>query len=155
MKQGFMEHVRKVLILDFPGQTAEWYAKAYLEEAGHDGSDSKIPVRSLTNTLSKQVKNEREKNIRRERIKGIYHYFPVSAKFTHDTTKEEVITQLNLPVHLIRDIDNLVVLGKVLSRNDAIFWLILKGREAKRAYLDRLEGVRNRIELLKKEVEEE
>jgi len=154
MKQGFMEHAATILILGFPGQTAQWYAKTYLKEAGHDGSDAKNPVQSLANTLSKQVQTGREKRIKRERIKGVYCYFPVSIASTPDS-REEIIAQLSISAQVLRDINNLVALGKVFTRNDAITWLVLQGIKAKRPYLDKLASVRNRIELLKKEVAEE
>jgi hypothetical protein len=155
MKLGFMEHVAKILILEFPGQTAEWYAKAYLKEAGQNGSDAKNPVESLANTLSKQVKTGNEKRIKREKVNGIYHYFPIELKKDTQRTFEEVVVQLRISKEALRDIENLVRLGKVVSRNDAIYWLLLKGREAKRAYLSRLETAMSRIEEIKKEIESE
>ncbi|MBI4285482.1 MAG: hypothetical protein HY670_06235 [Chloroflexi bacterium] len=154
MKQGFMEHVATILVPEFPGQPALWYAKAFLDEAGTDGSDSKTPEQSLANTLSKQVQTGREKRVRRERIKGVYRFFPASAQVKPNSS-EEIIVQLSLSKQTLNDIDNLVALGKTLSRKDAITWLILEGIKTKRAYLDKLASVRNRIELLKKEVEGE
>ena len=155
MKRGFMDFVATRLIPDHPGHTALWYAHEYLQ-LGDDSdlSDAKYPEQSLANTLSKQVKTGREKRIRRERIKGVYCYFLASMASAHDSS-EEIVVQLSLSAQALKDVDNLVALGKVYTRSDAIKWLVLEGIKAKRSYLDKLASVINRIELLKKEVTEE
>jgi len=155
MKRGFMEHAATVLVPDFPGETALWYAKAYLGEAGEDGSDSKTPEQSLANTLNKQIKEGRERRIWRKKLNdGKYHYFPISmAPASH--ASEETVIQLSLPAQELKDIDNLVAVDKFNTRSSAVKWLVSEGVKAKRSYLDKLASVRNQIELLKKEVVEE
>ena len=151
MAQGFMEHAATVLVPDFPGATALWYAKAYLKEAGPDGSDSKTPEQSLANTLSKQVKEDKEKRIRRERIKGVYCYFPISKASTTGSS-EEIVVQLSLSAQELKDIYNLVAVGKFNNRSTAIKWLVMEGIKAKRSYLDKVAHTVNQIERLKKEI---
>ena len=155
MKRGFMEHAATILVPDFPGETALWYAKAFLNEAGEDGSDSKTKEQSLANTLNKQVKEGRERRIWRKKLNdGKYHYFPVSISPTSDSG-EETVVQLSLSAQELKDIDNLVAVDKFNTRGSAVKWLALEGIKAKRSYLDKLASVINRIELLKKEVTEE
>ena len=150
MKQGFMDHVATILIPEFPGATALWYAQAYLKEGG--SSDAKHPEQSLANTLSKQVKTGREKRIRRERIKGVYCYFLASMASTPDSG-EEIVVQLSLSTKELKDIDNLVAVDKFKNRSDAIRWLVMEGIKANRAYLDKVADTISQIEQLKKEVE--
>ena len=149
MKQGFMNHVATILIPEFPGATALWYAKAYLKEGG--GSDAKHPEQSLANTLSKQVKTGREKRIRRERIKGVYCYFPASIASTHDSS-EEIVVQLSLSAQQLKGIDNLVAVGKFNTRSNAIRWLLTEGIKSNHTYLEKVAHTVSQIERLKKEV---
>jgi len=152
MKRGFMDFVATILIPDFPGATALWYAGRYLEESGNDGSDAKHPEQSLANTLSKQVKTGREKRVRRERIKGVYCFFPATMPSTSDSS-EDIVAQISLSTQELEDIDNLVaVVGKFDNRSSAIKWLVMEGIKANRAYLDRVVDTRNQIERLKREV---
>ena len=151
MKQGFMEHTATVLAPDFPGATALWYARAYLKVAGKDGSDSKTPEQSLANTLSKQVKTGRERRIRRERIKGVYCYFPVSMASKHGSS-EEIVVQLSLSAQELEDIDNLVAVGKFNTRSNAIRWLLTEGIKSNHTYLEKVAHAVNQIERLKKEI---
>jgi len=150
MKQGFMDHVATILIPEFPGATSLWYAKAYLEEGG--SSDAKHPEQSLANTLNKQVKEGREKRIRRERIKGVYCYFPAAMGTTPDSSIEIVI-QLSLPAKELKDIDNLVAVDKFKTRSHAVRWLVMEGIKANHTYLDKVADAVNQIERLKKEVD--
>lgn len=150
MRRGFMNHAATILVPEFPGGTALWYARAYLGEAGSGGSDSKTPEQSLANTLSKQVKTGREKRIRRERVKGVYCYFPVPTASTPDS-REEIIVQLSLSVQELKDIDNLVAVDKSKNRSDAIKWLVMEGIKANRTYLDKVADTISQIEQLKKE----
>ena len=144
-----MDHVATILIPEFPGATALWYAQAYLKEGG--SSDAEHPEQSLANTLSKQVKTGREKRIRRERIKGVYCYFLASMASAHDSS-EEIVVQLSLSAQELKDIDNLVAVGKFDNRSSAIKWLVIEGIKSNRAYLDKVADARNQIERLKKEV---
>ena len=149
MKQGFMDHVATILIPEFPGATALWYAQAYLKEGG--SSDAKHPEQSLANTLSKQVKTGAEKRIRRERIKGVYCYFPASTASTPGSG-EEIVVQLSLSTQELKDIDNLVAVGRFNTRGNAIRWLVMEGIKANRTYLDKVADTTSKIEQLKKEV---
>ena len=149
MKQGFMDHVATILVPEFPGATALWYAQAYLKEGG--SSDAEYPEQSLANTLSKQVKTGREKRIRRERIKGVYCYFPASITSKPDSN-EEIVVQLSLPAKELKDIDNLVAVDKFKNRSYAIRWLVMEGIKANRDYLDKVADTISQIEQLKNEV---
>ncbi len=152
MKRGFMDFVATRLIPDHPGHTASWYAYEYLQLGDDlDLSDAKHPLQSLANTLSKQVKTGREKRIRRERIKGKYCYFHVSMPPASGSS-EDIIIQLSLSVQELKDIDNLVAVGKFDNRSSAIKWLVLEGIKAKRTHLDKVADVRNQIDSLKREV---
>jgi Arc/MetJ-type ribon-helix-helix transcriptional regulator len=152
MKRGFMKHVATILVPEFPGETASWYAKAFLDEAGEDGSDSKTKEQSLANTLNKQVKEERERRIWRKKLNdGKYHYFPTSISPTADYG-EETIVQISLSAQELRNIDNLVAVGKFKSRSNAIKWLVMEGTKANRNYLDKVADTISQIEQLKKEV---
>ena len=153
MKRGFMDFVATILIPDFPGGTALWYAEKYLEEKGSDASDAKQPKQSLANTLSKQVQTGRERRIWRKRVGGVYCYFPTSMLPTSNSA-EEVIVQMSLSKQELKDIDNLVTIDKFRNRNDAIKWLVTEGIKAKRGYLDKVVDIRQQIERLKREAEE-
>lgn len=144
-----MKHVATVLVPDFPGETALWYAKAYLNEAGEEGSDSKTKEQSLANTLNKQVKEGREKRIWRKKLNdGKYHYFPVSMTPTQDSATETII-QLSVTKQELEDIDNLVTVGKYANRNTAVKWLVEEGIKANRTYLDKVKDTVKQIEQLK------
>ena len=151
MKRGFMDFVATILIPDFPGATALWYARKYLEESGGNGSDAKHPEQSLANTLSKQVQTGREKRVRRERIKGVYCFFPASMSSASDSS-EDIVVQLSLSTQELEDIDDLVAVGKFNNRSEAIKWLVIEGITANRGYLDKVADTRNQIERLKREV---
>ena len=151
MKKGFMDFVARRLIPDFPGQTAQWYAEQYLQ-LEDNGSDAKDPVQSLANTLDKQVREGREKRIRRERKGGVYRYFPVSA--SNEGHLENVVVQVSLSTQEqeLGDIDNLVAVGKFNSRSDAIKWLVVEGIKANRGFLDKVADIRKQIEELKRDI---
>ena len=152
MKRGFMERAATILVPDFPGETALWYAKAFLNEAGEEGSDSKTKEQSLANTLNKQVKEERERRIWRKKLNdGKYHYFPASVSPTPDSGKETIV-QLSLTAKEIQDIDNLVTVDKFKTRSNAVRWLVMEGIKANRAYLQKVADIVNQIEQLKKGV---
>ena len=152
MKRGFMKHTVTVLIPEFPGETSLWYAKAYLKEAGEDGSDSKTAEQSLANTLNKQVKEKKERRIWRKKLNdGKYHYFPASMSQTSDTG-EEIVVQLPLSAQEVKDINNLVAVDKFNTRSSAIKWLIAEGINVNRTYLDKVDDTIRKIKQLKKEV---
>ena len=148
-KRGFTNHAATILIPEFPGETALWYAKAYLKEAGEDGSDAKHPEQSLGNTLSKQVLTGREKRVRRERVKGVYRYFPALRSYAAGSG-QDVVIQISLSQQELQDIDNLLAVDKFHNRSDAIKWLLLEGIRANRSYLDKVAAARAQIEQLKK-----
>ena len=151
MKRGFMDFVATSLIPDFHGQTALWYAKEYLKLFS-DGSDAKNQEQSLASTLNKQVQTGQEKRIRRERIGGVYRYFPVSTS-SPSGSSEDIVVQFSLSMQELEDIDNLVaVVDKFHSRNEAIKWLVMEGITANRGYLDKVTEARKQIELLKRKV---
>jgi len=153
MKKGFTDFAATTLIPDHPGHIASWYAQEYLQLGNDysDSSDAEHPEQSLANTLSKQVKTGREKRIRRERVKGVYCYFPASMASTPNSS-EEIVVQLSLSAQELRDIDNLVAVGKFNTRSNAIRWLLTEGIKSNRTYLDKVADTISQIEQLKKEV---
>ena len=149
MKRGFMDWA-VVIIENTPGLTAREIAREALA-CDSDLSDAKNPIESLTNTLNKQVQTGREKRIRRERIGGLYRYFPEKA--LSPTSKNEVIVvQMSLSTQHLEDIDNLGAVDKFNNRSEAIKWLITEGVTANRGYLDKVADTRNQIERLKREI---
>ena len=148
MKRGFMDLAVDSIISAFPGQSALWIAR---EALAHDSdlSDARNPDVSLANTLSKQVQTGREKRVRRERIKGVYCYFPVSDSLD---SGEQIIVQLSLSTQVLNDVDNLVAVDKFHNRSDSINWLVIEGITANRGYLDKVADAKNQIERLKREV---
>jgi len=150
MKRGFMDLAVEI-VKEYPGLTALEVAREALDHAS-DLSDAQNPEQSLASTLNKQVQTGREKRIRRERIKGKYRYFPVSAP-SASNSGEDIVVQISLSTQELEDIDNLVtVVGKFDDRSSAIKWLVTEGIKANRAYLDRVADIRNQIERLKREV---
>ena len=148
MKRGFMDVVATSIIPAFPGETARWYAEEYL----HDNkSDAKDPVQSLANTLDKQVREGKEQRIRRERVGGIYRYFPAS-KSNDSNSGQNIIVQFTLSSEELEDVNNLVSSGKFNNRNNAIKWLVAEGIKSNRSYLNKVAEVKRQIERLKKEI---
>jgi len=138
------------IIKEYPGLTAIEVARE-ARDSDIVSSDAKNPEQSFASTLNKQVQTGLEKRIRRERIKGVYRYFPVSAPPTSDSN-EEIVVQFSLPAQDLQDVDNLVAVGKHANRSSAIGWLVLEGVKANRAYLDKVAETKNQIERLKKEI---
>ncbi len=150
MKRGFMDLAVNSIIPAFPGQTAQWIAR---EALTHDSdlSDSKTSIASLANTLNKQVQTGRERRVRREFIKGSFCFFLVSMSSTSDS-EEEIVVQISLSAQELKNIDNLVAVGKFDNRSTAIKWLVVEGITANRGYLDKVADARNQIECLKREI---
>ena len=151
MKRGFMDLVASCIIPKNPGWTAKEYAAEALEHDSDLSDSKKDPIASLANTLSKQVQTGRERRIRRERIGGVYHYFPTSVP-SASNSNEDIVVQISLSTQELEDIDNLVAVGKFNNRSDAIKWLAIEGITANRGYLDKVADTRNQIERLKREV---
>ena len=150
MKRGFMDLAVEI-VKEYPGLTAIEIAREALD-FNSDLSDAQDKEHSLASTLNKQVQTGLETRIRRERVGGMYRYFPVSMSPTSDSN-EEIVAQISLPTEELKDIDNLVVVvGKFDNRSSAIKWLVTEGIKANRAYLDRVADTRNQIERLKREV---
>lgn len=150
MKRGFMDLAVNRIIPTFPGLTAREIARKALARDS-DLSDAEDTEASLANTLSKQVQTGREKRIRRERIGGVYYYFPISGSSASDSG-EDIVVQLSLSTQELKDVDNLVAVGKFDNRSSTIRWLVKEGIKANRAYLDKVSDARNQIERLKKEI---
>ena len=151
MKRGFMDLAVNSIIPAFPGQTAQWIAREALAHDSNLSDSTKDSIASLANTLSKQVQTGREKRIRRERIGGIYCYFPVSGASASESS-EDIVAQISLSTQELKDVDNLIAVGKFGNRSSAIKWLVTEGIKANRAYLDRVANTQNQIERLKREV---
>lgn len=154
MKSGFTEFTATRLIPDSPGKTAQEYAREYLQ-LGDNLSDAENPVESLANTLDKQVREGREKRVRRERVAGKYRFFPASAPSNTDPdmVKEDIVIQVSLPKQELDDLNNLIALDKFKSKSNAIAWLISEGVKANRNYLDKIANIRKQIEQMKREIE--
>lgn len=151
MKKGFMDVVATSIIPSFPGEIARFYAQEYLQ-LGDNLSDSKDPVQSLANTLDKQVREGKDLRIRRERIGGIYRYFPATKSAEPDSL-HEIIIQIKLSSEALENIENLIAVQKFNNRNDALKWLMIEGMKANRDYLKKVSETRCKIEQLKKEIE--
>jgi hypothetical protein len=151
MQKGFTDFVATRIIPDYPGHEAAWYAREYLKLIDKSELVAQNPVQSLANTLSKQVQTGREKRVRRERIKGIFRYFPVSESFTSDAS-EDIIVQFSLSAQELEHIDNLVDVGKFVNRNNAIKWLVIEGIKSNRNYLNKAAQIKKQIEQLKSRI---
>jgi hypothetical protein len=138
------------IIKEYPGMTSREVAREALG-SGLISSGAKNPEQSFATTLNKQVQTGLEKHIRRERIKGIWRYFLASAPSTQGSV-EEIAAQFSLTAQEIKDIDNLVAVGKSKNRSDAIKWLVTEGIKTNRTYLDKVDETKNKIEHLKKEI---
>jgi hypothetical protein len=149
MNRGFMD-LAVTIIKEYPGLTSREVAQEAIS-SGIVSSSAKDPIQSFATTLNKQVQTGLEKRIRRERTKGVWRYFLVSALLTL-STNEEVTTQFSLKIQELKDVDNLVVVGKYKNRNDAIKWLVMEGIKTNRTYLDKVAETRVQIERLKKEI---
>ncbi|MBI2328099.1 MAG: hypothetical protein HYU85_00320 [Chloroflexi bacterium] len=149
MKRGFMELAVEI-VKKYPGLTAQEVAEEALGSSS-DLSDSKNPLQSLETTLDKQVREGREPRIIRERFEGKYRFFPATMS-SASNSKENVLVQLSLPTQELKDIDNLVTVGKFENRSSAIRWLALEGIKANRAYLDKVADTKNQIERLKRDI---
>lgn len=149
MNRGFMDLAVEI-IKEYPGLTSLEVAREALDNSTITSS-AKNPEQSFATTLNKQVQTGLEKRIRRERIKGVYRYFLVSAPSTSDAS-EEITAQFSLIAQELKDIDNLVAVGKFKNRSDAIKWLITEGIKTNRNYFDKVAETKNQIERLKKEI---
>jgi hypothetical protein len=87
----------------------------------------------------------------RKKINGVYRYFPASMASTQDSI-EETVVQLSLAKQELKDIDNLVAVGKFTNRNIAVKWILTEGIRANRSYLDKVADTKNQIERLKREI---
>ncbi len=151
MKRGFMDLAVEI-VKEYPGLTALEVAREALDYS-NELSDAQNPEQSLATTLNKQVQTGQEKRIRRERVGGLYRYFPASMPSISSDSNEKIVVQISLPAEELKDIDNLVaVVEKYHNRNEAISWLVMEGVTANRAYLDKVAEARNQIERLKREV---
>jgi len=150
MKKGFTDFAATRIIPEFPGETAEYYAREYLEVAGKDASDAKDPVQSWANTLSKQVARGREKRVRREKIGGVYRYFPVqrSSPGTEPQLRDIAI-QVSLSPGELKILDNFVGVGRFTSRGHVLAWLAREGIRARHADIEKVEDIIRQINELK------
>jgi Arc/MetJ-type ribon-helix-helix transcriptional regulator len=151
MQRGFTDFVATQIIPNHPGHEASWYAREYLNLVDKSDLVAQDPIQSLANTLSKQVQTGREKRVRRERIRGIFRYFPVSELSTLDAP-EDIIVQFSLSTQNLEDVDNLIAVGKFTNRNDAVKWLVVEGIKSNRDYLDRAAQIKAQIEQLKRRI---
>ena len=149
MKRGFMDLAVEI-VKEYPGLTALEVAREALDSSS-DLSDAQNPEQSLATTLNKQVQTGQEKRIRRERVGGLYRYFPALMPSISDSN-EEIVAQISLSAEELKDIDNLVAVGKFSNRSEAIKWLVIEGITANRGYLDKVADTRNQIERLKRDI---
>ncbi len=151
MNRGFMDLAVEI-IKEYPGLTSLEVAREALG-SGLISSSAENKEQSFASTLNKQVQTGSEKRIRRERIKGVYRYFLASAPSISDSI-EEIVVQFSLPAQQLKDINNLVAVGKFENRSSTIRWLVLEGVKANRTYLDKVADTKNQIERLKSEIAE-
>jgi hypothetical protein len=150
MRRGFMDFVATRIIPDHPGETAEYYAREYLEIAGKDGSDAKNPIQSLANTLSKRVGTGGEKRVRRERIGGIYRYFPAMPSSAGvEPHLKDIAIQISLCPEELEILDNFVAVGKFTTRGHVLTWLAREGIRARHADIEKVESIIKQIDELK------
>lgn len=150
MKRGFMDLAVKIIQAQ-PGMTASEVAQEVLDIfSGHlnDITDAKNPEQSLANTLNKQVQTGLETRIRRERVGGLYKYFPAVTPSSSGSA-EEVVVQLSLATQELENVDNLVAVGKFENRSKAIKWLVAEGIKTNRTYLDKVADTKKQIERLR------
>lgn len=121
MQKGFMKWLRDY-IQACPGLTAEEYAQDGYHEGYAKSDAQKDEVFSLASTLMKQVRDGKEPHIRRERIGGNYHYFPVMGIAT-TTSSENISFQISLSNEEWQSIDNLISSGQFRNRNEVVEWL--------------------------------
>jgi hypothetical protein len=150
MKRGFMDFAATRIIPDRPGETAEYYAKEYLESAGKDGSDAQNPVQSLANTLRKRVGTGGEKRVRRERVGGVYRYFPVGPRpLGTDSEYKDIAIQISLSAGELRILDDFVAVGHFNSRSHVLAWLVREGVKARSIDVEKVAEIRKKIDELK------
>lgn len=150
MKRGFMDYVATHLIPEHPGETADYYAREYLKIFGKDGSDAKNPAQSLANTLSKRVGTGGEKRVRRERIGGVYRYFPVIPSSAGMKPQlKDIAIQLCLSPEELKILDDFVAVGKFSSRSLVLTWLTREGIRARHADIEKVENIVKQIDELK------
>ncbi|MFC1916704.1 hypothetical protein ACFLX1_01040 [Chloroflexota bacterium] len=138
------------IIKEYPGLSASEVAREALDYSS-DLSDAKNAEQSFATTLNKQVQTGHEKRIRRERVGGLYRYFPASMPADSDSNGE-IFAQISLPKDRLKDIDNLVAVDKFNNRSDAVKWLVIEGIKTNRAYLDKVADTRQQIDKLRREV---
>ena len=132
---GFLEEAVKEIIAR-PGQTANEIAKRLLED-GRAKSMAENPIGSLVATLHK---HHAAKSISREWRKGQFRYYPAGAledsetdsllKFGDGEAVEEPVGWL--PKDCLDFVDALLELSQFSNRQDAVIWLIRKGKESVR-----------------------
>jgi len=149
MNRGFMD-LAVTIIKEYPGLTSREVAQEAVN-SGIVSSGAKDPVQSFATTLNKQVQTGLEKRIRRERIKGIWRYFLASTSPTPNSS-EEIVPKFSLTAQELKDIDNLVAVGKFKNRSEAIRWLVTEGIKTNRIYLDKVDETKNHIERLKRDI---
>ena len=162
MKRGFMALAVEI-VKEYPGHTALEVAREALDFDSDLSDAQKVSKeQSLSTTLNRQVQTGQEKRIRRERVSGLYRYFPVSGSSASGSSIDvvplpgggkNIVVQISLSTQELEDIDNLVsIVDKFHNRNEAISWLVMEGITAKRAYLDKVADKRKQVERLKTEV---
>ena len=133
MRKGFTYTVAPDLVRADPGRRGEEYADMAIRK-GLAASDAKDPVQSLASSLAKEVREGRQKQIRREKDGSAIRYYPalsleVSAegeKQILPARREEAVS-LRLEPDTARNVDMLVEIGTHRTRSDALAWLVAEG----------------------------
>jgi hypothetical protein len=150
MKRGFMDYV-VTLMPDCPGQTAKWWAKGYL--ASGRGSDAKDKVQSLASTLSKQVRTGKVSSIRRERVGGVYCYFPARTRTAEEAPNlQDVAFQIAMSSEELEILDSFVFVGKFRNRSEVLAWFAREGFKARQDDIEKVANIRKQIEELKRSI---
>lgn len=152
MKKGFSHGEAPRLIREKPGMTSTEVAKLALGR-GLCSSDSKKypPEVSLGNTLAKEVREGRLPGIVARKEGGVLRYYPTDGTIpTSPSINPEEPVSLRLPRASLEKVDELVEVGQVNSRSEALAWLVGEGIKANEGQLDKVHGAVQQIREIKR-----
>ncbi|MCH7626022.1 MAG: hypothetical protein IIC83_08880 [Chloroflexi bacterium] len=156
MVKGFSHGVAPDLIAEKPEMTSSEVAEIALSR-GLAESNSSDPVRSLGNTLAKEVREGRLKeSVRAELVRGVLRYYPVSAgqptgiDISAPTTGpyEETVS-IRLPKEHIEIADLMVEVGKYRSKSEALAWFVAQGIHNKQSVIAEVKKAAEQIRAIK------
>ncbi|MBI4301467.1 MAG: hypothetical protein HY664_02530 [Chloroflexi bacterium] len=141
MKTGFSHEVAPRLIRESPGMTSDEVAKLALSNE-LCSSDAKDPVRSLGNTLAKEVREGRLPEIVARRDGNILRYYPKDTPSTIEPNSGYESISIRLNRFSIEQADLLVEVERFKNRSEALAWLIDEGIRTNEEFLKEVrEGI--------------